>query len=148
MSPTARPPTAIERARLAYELTKRRQRAVVLERRMRERARNITLAVTVVGTMALMLGVAIYNGRLPPSWRSSVHDLRAEKDWASEARTAQIRSFIRGNTCQELHFNNDSGTLVGGSLVPCEPETTREPLPPSVPTGARLNSIRDAFTTR
>jgi hypothetical protein len=127
MSPTARPPTAIERARLAYELMKRRQRAVALERRMRERYRNITLAVTVLGTGALILGAAFYNGRLPASWRSSVHDQRADNGWAGASRTAQIRSFIRGNTCQELHFNNDSGALIGGSLVPCEPETKREP---------------------
>ena len=66
-----------------------------------------------------------------------------------ETRIAPIRSFVKGNTCQEMQFNNDLGIYVQGALVPCETETKREPYVPLLPNpnkGARGNPIRDAFT--
>ena len=144
-------PTALERARIAYEQMKRREYNAAMKQRAR--ARNIALAVTLGVTVALVIGIAIYNGGMPASLRSSANDMRADSGGKfGEARTAQVRSFVKGNTCQELQFNNDSGALIGGSLVPCEAEPKREPLqslpppPASAAKGVRLNSVRDAFT--
>ena len=151
MSPNASPLTAIERARLAYDMMKRRQRGVELQRRARERSRNITLAAIVAATLLLVARIAGYNGGMPDSLRATAHEPRGDRTRTSEARTGQVRSYVKGNTCRELQFNNDSGTFVGGSLVACDPgEKTRDPsgvqIQPATPKGARLNSIRDGFS--
>jgi len=150
MSSNAGPLTAIERARVAYEEMKRRQHDAAAQRRARERTRNIGLALAVGGSVALFLGVVIYNGWLPDSLRSAAHEMQADRAAAAgaaavDARTGQIKSFVRGNTCQELKFNNDSGTLVAGSLVPCEVEIQRDPSAPGGSRPPRLN-FRDAFS--
>jgi hypothetical protein len=121
--------TAIERARIAYELMMARQREVAEARRTRERSRTIRVAVAAVGTLAILIGTAIYNGWMPTSLRSSVRSFRDDGKFV-ETRTGQIRSFIKGNTCQELQFNNDRGVYVGGNYVPCQIESKREALPP------------------
>ena len=139
--------TAIERARIAYEMMMARQRDVANARRSRERSRTVRLAVVLGGAFAILVGTAIYNGWLPTSLRSSVLSFRADDGKFVETRTGQIRSFIKGNTCQELQFNNDRGVYVGGKYVPCQVETKREVAPPA-PKGARVNSIRDAFSGR
>jgi len=86
---------------------------------------------------------------MPDTLRSTAREGRGDKTRTTEERTAQIKSFVRGNTCQQLHFNNDDGTFVGGALVPCETEkkgaARSEPEPQAAPKGARLNSIRDSF---
>jgi hypothetical protein len=150
MNPNAAPSTALERARTAYDQMKRREYNAVMKQRSRARARNIALAVTLGVTVALVLGVTIYSGGMPTSLRSSANDMRADRGGKfGEQRTAQVRSHIKGNTCQELQFNNDKGVYVRGALVQCETESKREailPLLPSPNKGARANSIRDAFT--
>jgi hypothetical protein len=151
MSPPAAPSTALERARIAYDQMKRREYNAAMKQRSRARTRNIALAVTLGVTVALVLGIAIYNGGMPTSLRSSTSDMRADNGGKfGAARTAQVRSHIKGNTCQELQFSNDIGTFVGGSLVPCVAEPKRESVLPLLPgpgasKGARVNSIRDAF---
>jgi hypothetical protein len=149
MSPNSAPLTAIERARVAYEDMKRRQHSAEVQRRARERSRNITLAAIVAGTLVLVAGIAIYNGG-PESLRATAHEARGDRTRTSEARTGQIRSYVKGNTCRQLQFNNDSGIFVGGSLVPCDPgEKSREASgqgEPVAPNGARLNTIRGGFS--
>jgi hypothetical protein len=145
--------TAIERAQIAYELMMRRQREIALARLARERFLTINLIVFGVGIVALVFGVALYNNWMPTSLRSAALSRSADGDGKFvETRTGQVRSFIKGNTCQELQFSNDRGVYVGGSLVPCQPEVTREVQAPAANTdkdkGARLNSIRDAFGSR
>jgi hypothetical protein len=150
MSPNAGPVTAIERARLAYEIMKQRQHGAELQRRARERSRNITLAAIVAATLLLVAGIAVYNGGMPDSLRATAHETRGDRTRTSAARTGQVRSYVKGNTCRELQFNNDSGIFVGGSLVACDPgEKTRDPssvqAQPATPNSARLNSIRGGF---
>jgi hypothetical protein len=145
MNPTEKPLTAIARAHLAYELMVHRQREAILRQRSLERSRTITVVAICIGMAALILSTAIYNNWIPTSLRSAT--LRnTDDDRFGETRTGQVRSFIRGNTCRELRFNNDRGVYVSGSLVPCEVEVRREAPPPVK--GERFNSIRDAFTTR
>jgi len=151
MRPNAEPLTAVERARLAYEQMKRREHHAAMTRRARARTRNIALALTMAVMLSLGLGLSIYKDWMPASLRSSAHDMRADSGGRfGQDRTAQVRSHIKGNTCQELKFSNDSGALLGGSFVPCEPESKREAvfplLPGPNPKGPRLNSIRDAFS--
>lgn len=148
MRPDAIRLTAIERARIAYEAMKQRRRDAALQRRARERSRHIKLAAIAVAMATLLIGVTVHNGWLPTSLRSSVQATRADNSKFGETRTGQVRSFIRGNTCQELQFDNDIGLYVGGSLGPCRAETKREPVPPVLPKDARINSIREAFTAR
>jgi hypothetical protein len=147
MSSNAEPSTAIERTRLAYERLKRREHRAAMKRRARERTRNIGFGIAVAGALAVLTGIAIYNDWMPTSLRTSAKEMQAaekDKNKKEPARTAQIRSFIRGNTCQELRFNNDSGTLIGGNLVPCEIDA-KAPPPEDTPEGVRLNAIRDAL---
>jgi hypothetical protein len=149
MSPNASPLTAIERARLAYDDMKRRQHSAEVQRRARERSRNITLAAIVAGALVLVAGIAVYNGGMPDSLRATAHEARGDRTRTNEARTGQVRSYVKGNTCRQLQFNNDSGTFVGGSLVACDPgEKSREASGQGeavVPNGARMNTIRGGF---
>ena len=94
----------------------------------------------------MLVGTAIYNGWSPSSLRSTVLAFRTEDGRFNETRTGQVRSFVKGNTCRELQFNNERGVYVGGNLVPCEAEVKRERAPSSK--GERVNSIRDAFSAR
>lgn len=143
--------TAVERARLAYEQLKRREYNAVMKRRARARTRNIALALTVVITLTLCIGVSIYEGWMPESFRSSAHDRRADNGSRSgKEGTIPVRSYVKGNTCQELNFSNEDGALVSGSFVPCRNESKRElpPFPGSTNkgAGARVNAIRDSFS--
>jgi hypothetical protein len=158
MRTDAAPSTALDRARIAYEQLKRREHDAAMRRRARERTRNIVLAVSVGFMAALSLGVSVYQGWMPTPLRSAAQESRAvDKGKFSETRTAPIRTFVKGNTCQEMHFNNDKGIYVKGELVPCQPEAKRGlsdfmPLLPSSSSNAgaskeqRMNSIRDSFT--
>jgi hypothetical protein len=148
MSSNSEASSAIERARLAYTQMKRRQHRAELKRRTRERVRNTVLAVMIATAVTLFIGIVVYNGWVPETLRSSSQDMHADKGKDGGPRTAHVRSFIKGNTCQDLEFSNASGSLVGGSLVPCDAEARPDPLSPGTPEGARLNAIRDRFTTR
>lgn len=152
MRTDAAPSTALERARIAYEEMQRREHIAAMRQRARARARNIALAAMVGTMLVLVIGLSLYNGWMPTPLRATTNDMRADKGSKfGEARTTQVRSYVKGNTCQELKFSNDSGALIGGSLVPCEAEPKREPLaesslpPPPAPKAPRLNSVRDAF---
>jgi hypothetical protein len=156
MSRDAAPSTALERARIAYEQLKRRENAAAMKRRARERTRNIVLAAFMACAVAISLGISVHNGWMPTSLRSATNEPRvADNSKFGETRTAPIRSFVKGNTCQEMLFSNDKGTYVKGALVPCEVESKRDaaahlPLLPgpnaSATKGQRMNSVRDAFT--
>jgi hypothetical protein len=154
MRTDAAPSTALERARIAYEQLKRREHDAATKRRARERTRNIVLAVFMACAVAISLGISVHNGWMPTSLRSATNEPRvADNSKFGETRTAPIRSFVKGNTCQEMQFSNDKGIYVKGALVPCEVETKRETVFPLLPSpnasatkGPRVNSIRDAFT--
>jgi hypothetical protein len=148
--------TAIERARLAYEQMKRRQYDAIAQKRARDRSRNIKLAASAAGMIAFFVGFAIYNASPPPDpLRSATEGAnQADNSKFGETRTAPIRSFVKGNTCQEIHFNNDAGTYARGALVPCVNESSRDAAvpaqpssspPPSPSKGPRINAIRDGF---
>ena len=143
MRTDAAPSTALERARLAYVQMQRREYNAAMKRRSRARARNVALALTVGATLAAVVGLSIYNGWMPTPLRTTAQDTRADKTRTEAARTGQVRSFVKGNTCRELQFNNDSGTLIAGNFVPCEVDKTAPPQ--ETPEGKRLNSIRDAL---
>src|SRR5688572_679684 len=102
MSATDQPLTAIERARLAYEVMMRRQRDVAMQRQQRERLRIIRLVVTVVSVPMLACGTAAYNDWIPTSLRSSIFTRGGDDGKFSETRTGQVRSHVQGNTCREL----------------------------------------------
>lgn len=143
MRSDAAPPTALERARIAYEQMQRRAYNAAMKRRARARARNIALAATSGCMLAVILGLSIYNGWMPTPLRTAAQETRADRTRTEAARTGQVRSFVKGNTCRELQFNNDSGTLVAGNFVPCETDT-KTPAQ-ATPEGKRLDSIRDAL---
>jgi hypothetical protein len=159
MRTDAAPSTALERARVAYEQLKRREHDAAMKRRARERTRNIALAAAMGFVVALSLGISVHQGWMPTSLRSAPAEQRVvDNSKFGETRTAPIRSFVKGNTCQEMLFSNDKGTYLKGALVPCEPESKRNGLSDFMPLlpssngsgsagkGQRMNSIRDAFT--
>lgn len=159
MSRAAAPSTALERARIAYEQLKRREHVAAMNRRARDRTRNIVLAVIMGFVVALSLGISVHQGWMPTPLRSATNEQRVvDGSKFSETRTAPIRSFVKGNTCQEMQFSNDKGIYVKGALVPCEVESKRNGLSDFMPLlpsssgggsgskGPRLNSIRDSFS--
>jgi hypothetical protein len=140
---------AIQRARAAFEQMKRRQHKAAVQQRARERWRNIKLAVLAIVLVVGGIGLTIHNGWMPTTLRSSAREARVDNSKFGETRTAPIRSFVKGNTCQEMQFNNDSGIYERGALVPCEVEKKRDtvfPLLPNPNKGERANSIRDSFS--
>jgi hypothetical protein len=156
MSRDAAPSTALERARIAYEQLKRREHNAALKRRARARTRNIVLAVIMGFAVAVGLGLSVHNDWMPTAQRSAMNEPRAvDNGKFGETRTAPIRSFVKGNTCQEMQFDNDKGIYVKGALVPCETESKRNGLADVMPLlpsssgsggkGQRMNSIRDTF---
>ncbi len=155
MSPTDNTAsTAIERAHLAYEEMQRRQYNAAVQQRARDRSRNIKLAVTAACMIVILLGFGIHNGWLTNSIRTSGQSPSARMDPKfGESRIAPIRTFVKGNTCQEMQFNNDLGIYERGALVPCEAESKREPYvpllqnPSTPPNRApRLNAVKDSLT--
>ena len=151
MSPTDNTAsTAIERAHRAYEQMQRRQYNAAVQQRARDRSRNIKLAVTAACVIAILLGLGIHNGWLTNSIRASGQSPSARMDPKfGESRLAPIRTFVKGNTCQEMQFNNDLGIYERGALVPCVVESKREPHVPLLPNpnkALRGNPIRDTFT--
>jgi hypothetical protein len=145
MTATVKSLTAIERAHAAYELMLMRKRHAVLLRQARERRRRVRFGVCAGLLVAMFLGTAIHNGWFPTSFRSSVLARAGAPGGFFETRTGQVRSVVKGETCRELQFSNDSGTYVSGSLVPCEVTVRKVEPPPESSAGARVNSIRDAF---
>src|SRR4051812_41325394 len=93
-----KPLTAIERARIAYELMICRQRETTKSRLSRDRSRTIRITVLGGCVLALLLSTAIYNDWLPASLRSSALTQRADDGKFVETRIGQVRSFIKGNT--------------------------------------------------
>lgn len=142
MKSEAAPSSALERARIAYEQMQRREHNAAMRRRSRARARNIALAATLGGTLAAIVGLSVYNGWMPTPLRTTAQDGRPDKTRTAVAPTVQVRSFVKGNTCRELQFDNDSGTLVAGNFVECD---KAKPPPESTPEGKRLNAIRDTL---
>jgi hypothetical protein len=158
MSRDAASSTALERARIAYEQLKRRENNAAIKRRARERTRNIVLALSMAFAVAIGVGISVHQGWMPTPLRSTQTEQRVvDSRKFGETRTAPIRTFVKGNTCQEMHFNNDKGIYVKGELVPCEAESKKNGLSDFMPLlpsssgggsgskGPRLNSIRDSF---
>ena len=137
------PLSAIDRARIAYERMIARKREAAVARELREHRRFVRLAAGGGILLVLFLGTAIYNDWLP-SARSALSRDRTSADFG-KTRTGQVRSFVKGDTCQELQFDNVSGTYVGASLVPCDVVVRKDAAPPPQ-SGTRVFSIRDAFT--
>jgi hypothetical protein len=143
MPTDAAPSTALERARIAYQQMQRREFNAAMKRRSRARARIVAL-VTTVGTMlAIVVGLSVYNGWMPTPLRTTAQETRPDKTRTAVAPTVQVRSFVKGNTCRELQFNNDSGALIGGNFVPCEVD--KKTPPQETPEGKRLEAIRGAL---
>jgi hypothetical protein len=155
-----------EQVSAAYERLKaRRLRAAAAERR----TRLILLSLTVLVFVGIAVAAVTYRDRLmqsfqamtesknspgtgkssggwlPQSLRSSISGQQSEEDRKfSETRTGQVRSFVGGNTCRDLQFNNDAGRFVGESTTKCESEAKSDPT--AIPQTKRLNAIRDAFS--
>jgi hypothetical protein len=168
MDASTRPSTAFEQVSAAYErLKQRRLRAAASERR----TRIILLALTMLTFGSLAIGAVVYGDRimqsieaiserqgspgkgkswgswLPQSLRSSIANQRSEEESKfAETRTGQVRSFVGGNTCREMQFNNSAGRFSHESLTQCESDSKSDPS--EIPQTKRLNAIRDAFSTR
>jgi hypothetical protein len=149
------PSSAIERAHRAYEEMQRRQSNAAMKQRARDRSRNIKVAIGAAFMIAVVLGLSFQNGWLTNSIRTTGQSNAGRLDHRfDESREAPIRSFVKGNTCQQMQFNNDLGIYVRGALVPCEAESKREPLalpnqpytPPPLNRGPRIDAVRDSFS--
>lgn len=143
MSFDDQPLSAIDRVRIAYEQMVERKREAAMAREARERRRVVRLVVAGSAMIAMLICTAIYNDWLPSARSFMPGDASAE---FKKSRTGQVRSYVKGNTCQELQFNNASGTYIGGNLVPCDAPARRAAQESSVSSGSRVFSIRDAFT--
>lgn len=164
MDASTTPPTAFEQASAAYErLKQRRLRAAAAERR----TRLILLAVTMLAIGGLVLAAVTYRDRLMQSWqamttsqkgksksfsdwmpqslRDSIASQRSDEDRKfTETRNGQVRSFIGGNRCRELQFDNNAGRFFREALTQCKNEAKGDSN--AVSQTKRLNAIRDSFT--
>jgi hypothetical protein len=115
------------------------KRHVVEAKQARERLRHILYALVGCILLAASLGIGMQQG-----WLSKAAKPRdpALDDFA-QTRTGQIRTPIKGDTCREITFDNDSGRLAGGNAVPCQPAS--EEGQRMIGTGDRINAIRDSF---
>lgn len=165
MDASTSPSAAFEHVSAAYErLKQRRLRAAAAERR----TRLILLAAAMAGFGVLVLGAVTYQDRLLQSWqamtesKSSPGQRKSLSEWMpqsfrdsianqpsnedrkfAETRNGQVRSFVKGNTCRDLQFNNDAGRFVRESLTQCETDAKSDA---AASQSKRLNAIRDAFS--
>jgi hypothetical protein len=131
-----RPLTAIERVHLTHVLEMLREREAALQQQASLRARHGRIAATAVGLVVLLIGAALW---LPTSWSL---ERNGAAPTVAERRTGQVRSVVRGDTCQNLHFSNERGGFVAGEIMPCPPES---PATTQLSSGSRMHSIRNAF---
>jgi hypothetical protein len=144
MSAASAPSNAFERARIAYELMAKTKRQAAAARRARERTRNVRRAAASCAVIALLLGLAVYQG-----WHSALlsppaspRDTRVDR-FASD-RTGRIRTPVNGDTCQELAFDNANGRFVGGSIGPCD-DAPANTLAATAEATRRLDALRNVF---
>jgi hypothetical protein len=137
MDQAYQPLSAVDRARIAYEEMLRHKQAAANVRRLRAQSRAARVAIVCGAFIGLLVGCFIFYDLLPAPMHS--------RDDATfgKTRTGQVRSFVKGNICQELQFNNVSGGYVGGALVPCDTTVRKEATHQT--SGQRVFSIRDAF---
>jgi len=138
--------SAAERARAAYERMVQRKRQAAEARRSRARTRNVWLATAFCVAVVLVFGLGIYHGWMTTSARSLISAHEAAANRFQETRTGQVRTYVKGNTCRELEFNNEIGRFVGGSMVPCDDAAPKAAQPSEQSPGNRLKSLRDTFT--
>jgi hypothetical protein len=134
--------SAIDRARIAYEHMEERKRQAATARQTRDRSRNIRVAAACAGAVLLLLGLAIHYQWMPASLRSVLRG-DPEAGEFGRSRTGHVRSVVKGDTCQELRFDNSIGRYIDGYLIPCEVLVGKES--PAGGSGQRVISIRDAF---
>jgi len=134
--------TAVARAHLAYALMQRRAREAAMQRHLRERSRNAKLVIAVMAMLILVVVTALYNDWTPSTLRVTERN-DSQSRQTGQHTVGQVRSYAWGDVCRELQFNNRRGVYVDGEFVLCETF-----LKPEATQGARVNSIRDAFTNR
>ena len=113
-------------------------------RQTREYNRHLLYAFVGWVLLTASLGIGMQQGWLPTSLLSVVmKPLDPAAEEFERTRAGQIRTPIKGDTCREITFDNDSGRLAGGDAVRCQQEA--EDGQHNVGTGGRINAIRDSF---
>jgi hypothetical protein len=140
----SKPLSAIDRARVAFEDAERRKRVLEVERRSRERARNITLLSLGMVALTVLVAVSVQQGWFASSG-AKPNFLRDDSTKGFVAtRTGKVRTPIEGNTCRELQFNNELGRFVAEGITECE-QVRRSPSEAQKNAEERFQSIRGNF---
>jgi len=145
MSAASAPSNAFERARIAYELMAKQKRQAAAARRARERARNIRRAAASCAVIALLIGLAVYQGWHAALFNSPASPRDARIDRFASDRTGRVRTPVNGDICRELEFDNANGRFTGGSIGPCDdiPESTLAAAKPQP--ARRIDALRNVF---
>ena len=139
MNNAYKPLTAFERARIAYEEMLRQKQIAAHARLARDRSRTVRIVIVFAAFVGLVVGGIIYYDLVPTSLPS-----RDDANF-SATRTGHVRSYVKGDTCRDLQFDNVSGGYVAAALVPCDTVLRKGPPPPPPTSGHRVDSVRDAF---
>ena len=145
MTAASAPLNAYERARIAYEVMAKSKRQAAAARRARERARNVRRAVVSCAVIALLIGLAVYQG-----WHSALLGSPAPArdtpgDRFASDRTGRVRTPVNGDTCRELEFDNANGRFVGGSIGPCDEAAESALAAAKAPPTRRIDNLRSVF---
>ena len=141
MTGASAPLNAFERARIAYEVMAKSKRQAAAARR----ARNVRRAVASCAVIALLIGLAVYQG-----WHSALLGSPAPpRDTAGDRfasdRTGRVRTPVNGDTCRELEFDNANGRFTGGSIGPCDEVAESVLAATKAPPTRRIDSLRSVF---
>ena len=141
MTGASAPLNAFERARIAYEVMAKSKRQAAAARR----ARNVRRAVASCAVIALLIGLAVYQG-----WHSALLGSPAPpRDTAGDRfasdRTGRVRTPVNGDTCRELEFDNANGRFTGGSIGPCDEVAESALAAAKAPPTRRIDSLRSVF---
>jgi hypothetical protein len=135
--------SAEDRIHAVHAEAELRKLKAAVEKGKRERTRHALFAFLGYLLLALVLIVGIQQGLVPIAINAVTVRGDPKADQFEQTRAAQIRMPVKGETCREVSFDNNSGRFSGGNTAPCNPS------PEAVQRGTagtgRINAIRDSF---
>jgi hypothetical protein len=133
---------AVQRAQVAYQQMLQHQHNVASARHKRERTRNIRLALVSVLIIISALAFGFIHGL--PTVLKTVEKKPEPVDRFATTHVGQIRMPYKQDLCNRVQFNNNTGEMTGGSVVPCN-DVELGSGASSPRAKSRLEALSDAF---
>jgi hypothetical protein len=144
--PAVQPPTtsdAARRVRAAFDEMAKRKRQALAARRKRVRTQALGLALLAVAASGVLVSIGLYQGWFTLSLpQFAAGGRRAVPNHFDGTRTGYVRTHVRGSTCRDILFDNESGRFSDGNLVPCDTDAAAKN---KMNDAALVNALRDGF---